>query len=332
MNRRNFTLGIIALPIALLVVPSIHAQCSNCAPSVKTGFSPGSRLTFYLSPALSQREYDAAVNAINGWNSWFEMYCMTSPYSITANAGNADICIDEYPYLDPGNPAYFDNSSNEILLNPQYRDYSADFMNTILLHEIGHGIGFEDVGSNCANQSVMDGNLNSETGPFMSGIGPADECALGQYNSPPPPPPSGGEDTTGTQGGLDPLVLDLNGDGIHTTGVADPVWFDLDGNGQKELLTWTDGTTAEGFLFIDLHHNGRIDDGSELFGIGTVMPDGTRAKDGFEGLAVYDRPENGGNGDGVLDANDAVWNQLRIWINTNHDGISQGAEVTSLHA
>jgi hypothetical protein len=331
MQKTILLRAIIALATALLIAPEIYAQCSGCSPSIRHGFDPGSPIKFYLSPALSQTEYDAAANAINGWNAWFEMYCLEPPYSITSSQIGA-VCIGEDPYLGVGNPGLF-NGNDQIGLNPQYRN-ATDLMNTVLLHEIGHAIGFEDVGQNCANLSVMDGNINSDTGPFMTGIGTADECALYTYVSPPPPPPPppSGDDPAQTQNGSDPLVLDLNGDGIHTTGTSDPVWFDLDGDGHKERITWTDGATAEGFLWIDLHHDGRIDDGSELFGIGTLMPDGTRAKNGFEALAVYDLPENGGNGDGVLDENDGVWNQLRIWVDANHDGISQGGEVASLHA
>jgi len=332
MLERNPLRAIIALAVALSVTSNIHAQCSNCSPSVKTGFYPGTPLKFYLSPALSQTEYDAATNAINGWNAWFDQNCMTPPYSITANQAGADVCIDEYPYLDPGNPAYFDGYGS-IELNPQYRN-AGDLMDTVLLHEVGHAIGFQDLGPNCAYQSVMDGSINSETGPFMYGIGPADECALSLNDPPPPspPPPPAGDATAQTQNGSDPLVFDLNGDGIHTTGASSPVSFDLDGDGNKERITWTDGNTAEGFLWIDLNHNGRVDDGRELFGIGTAMPDGTRARNGFEALAIYDRPENGGNGDGVLDSNDGIWNRLRIWVDANHDGISQDEEIASLHA
>jgi hypothetical protein len=131
-------------------------------------------------------------------------------------------------------------------------------------------------------------------------------------------------------GQWEPLVLDLNGDGVNTTGTDDMVWFDLDGDGTKEHLTWTNPSTMEGFLWVNLTGRNRVDNGSELFGIGTVLPDGTKAKDGFQALAMYDDPSQGGNGDGIIDENDAVWNKLRVWIDTNHNGVCEPTEVHPL--
>jgi len=47
-------------------------------------------------------------------------------------------------------------------------------------------------------------------------------------------------------------------------------------------------------------------------------------------LDIRDTKVNGGNGDGQIDANDAVYSQLRIWVDKSHDGISQGDEVFTL--
>lgn len=97
----------------------------------------------------------------------------------------------------------------------------------------------------------------------------------------------------------DPLVLDLGGGGIQTTGLDAGVAFDLDGDGQLDQMSSVAGDTW--LLAADWSGNGRIDDGTELFG------DQTGAANGFDALARHD-----GNGDGRIDAEDGVFSQLRL--------------------
>jgi len=129
-----------------------------------------------------------------------------------------------------------------------------------------------------------------------------------------------------------PLVLDLGGNGTINTISAQwqPVLFDIDADGVKEATGWPNPYTQEGLLAIDIDRNGLIDSGRELFGDATLLPGGGTAQHGFEALALYDAPEMGGNGDGLIDHFDLVWHQLRIWIDENLDGISQRQEVRPL--
>jgi hypothetical protein len=126
-----------------------------------------------------------------------------------------------------------------------------------------------------------------------------------------------------------PIVVDLGGDGFRFTGLDQAVEFDLDADGVLETLGWSEGAGDEAFLALDRNGNGRIDDGTELFGGVTPQPV-AGAPDGFKALRVFDEPAQGGTGDGWIAADDAIYPSLRLWLDRNHDGISQPDELSDL--
>ncbi|TNW22902.1 calcium-binding protein [Xylella fastidiosa subsp. pauca] len=121
----------------------------------------------------------------------------------------------------------------------------------------------------------------------------------------------------------DPLVLDLDGDGIETVAAGKHILFDHDGDGIKHATGWV--KPDDGFLVLDRNGNGRIDDGSELFGVGTILANGHKATSGFEALRDLDS-----NGDGLFDAADARFADVRVWRDLNQDGQSQANELFTL--
>jgi hypothetical protein len=126
-----------------------------------------------------------------------------------------------------------------------------------------------------------------------------------------------------------PLVLDINGNQVAVSHPRSGTDFDINGDGVKERIGWP---VWDALLWIDLNRNGVVSDGSELFGTSTLLPSGEYADNGFEALAVYDHPDFGGDGDGVIAPGDLAWAHLRLWQDTNRDGLSQRDEITTLAA
>ena len=120
-----------------------------------------------------------------------------------------------------------------------------------------------------------------------------------------------------------PLILDLDGNGVETLSMASGVHFDHDGNGFAQLSGWVHPN--DGLLVLDRNGNGQIDNGSELFGNYTPLNNGTLALNGFDALAELDA-----NGDGIIDANDVEFANLRVWRDLNSNGILDDGELFTL--
>ena len=132
------------------------------------------------------------------------------------------------------------------------------------------------------------------------------------------------------KGCVSPIVIDIMNEGIHLTSFKDGVPFDFAGNGQKMLLSWTDSRYHNAWLALDRNHNGTIDNVQEMFGIPTQPQLAGTEPSGWAALRIYDTPAYGGNGDGFIDPGDKIYSDLLLWIDENHDGISQPNELHHL--
>ncbi|TAM46397.1 MAG: hypothetical protein EPN55_05425, partial [Gammaproteobacteria bacterium] len=118
-----------------------------------------------------------------------------------------------------------------------------------------------------------------------------------------------------------PVALDLDGDGIETTGTTRSVAFDVDDSGFLKNTVWLGGD--DGFLVLDRNLNGEIDSSKELFNNGTVA----LSARGLAGMRWVDS-----NYDGKLTDVDPVWEELKIWQDADGNGQVDAGEVNGLSA
>jgi len=94
----------------------------------------------------------------------------------------------------------------------------------------------------------------------------------------------------------DPLVINLNSDIAEVS--DQKFFFDLDSDGTLDEISQL--KSGSGFLAMDHSGDGKINNGSELFG--------TASGDGFLDLAAYDE-----DGNGWIDEADSAFDKLMIW-------------------
>jgi len=95
----------------------------------------------------------------------------------------------------------------------------------------------------------------------------------------------------------DPLVITFDG---RAAQLSDQRFeFDLDADGKTEALPML--RSGSGFLAFDRNADGRVNDGSELFG--------AKTGDGFGELLAFDS-----DGNGWIDSGDTIFGKLRVWM------------------
>lgn len=185
----------------------------------------------------------------------------------------------------------------------------------------------------------LSGNSNTRYGKSDSGSGwTAQMTAQSLGNSAPPPTTYSGSapmangahnnsvytypvptpEVTVCPDGVDPIIPNLNGGAVDTVGLsASPASFDMQNNGQTVRTGW--GTAGEGYLIFDPNdtdNSTAITQDSQLVGGFGVLQSLART---FDGAAS-----------GTLTASDALWNDLKMWVDTTGTGQFQQGQLMSL--
>lgn len=182
-----------------------------------------------------------------------------------------------------------DNESNSALLSYRYTGYQSRIGNHYWIHEEMRR--FNIVARDAGSPDGTGGDIGT------------DSIHTGVYRS---------------RMWWEPLVLDMDGDGVEVVGAGAGVTYDIDGDGVADATGWVSPDDA--MLVYDLGHDGLINDVNELM-FANYAPD---AGNDLEALRMaFDT-----NGDGRFDAQDDAWNEFALWQDSNLNGVTDEGELT----
>lgn len=218
--------------------------------------------------------------------------------------------------------------------------YTANVLQDNAVHELGHVLGLND--STCSGYGMSQTQF-TPSASYVDRVLRGSECSIVEdtnqtpteqfidlcATSPDDPMCNDpGDLQCNHYGCQSPIVLDLHGDGFAFTSPARGIPFDIDADGKKEHVSWTEPRGDDAFLCWDRNGNGKIDDGSELFGTATPFLSGLLAPNGY--LVLFELDAVYGDSDGYVEASDPYFSDLCLWHDLNQNGHSEPGELLRL--
>lgn len=324
---RNVLASLVLGLTCLLAVPTASA----CVSSNNQLPTFADSMYFFSNSALPSWVGSATDGGISMWGG-----CWGIPDMYRGSAGDIPVEIRYELFSDFGcaevqrYPNSYGGLLNAVLTVYEYDvngNSCSSHGDSTMAHEIGHLMGMSH--SQCAGY-IMSYSSNRSVQPSECDFANQSFETTEERNSKP---------GTGTGSGCDdpqladtcdsPIVIDLDGRGVAFSDREGGVLFDIDADGVFEKVAWTRAGGDEAFLALDRNGNGRIDDSMELFGNRTPQEESDQPN-GFLALAEFDRIELGGNADGWITPEDAIFPFLRLWTDEDHDAQVDPGELNTL--